>query len=114
MGIVAGRRPKAPIFRLTTEYEVDGFLAGQSIWTPEEVEGSEAPVEAVKAEVFGKVVLELIFAGIEGLNVFYVGSDRELNFGGKGRGTAGAGDERHRDCDGLESRCRIKLSWELE
>lgn len=37
------------------------------------MESCETPVDAVEAEVLGEVVFELVFAGVEGLDVFYVG-----------------------------------------
>lgn len=44
------------------------------------VQGCKTPVDAVEAKVFSEMVFELVFARVEGLDVFYVRGDRELQF----------------------------------
>lgn len=48
------------------------------------MQSCQAPVDSIEAEVFREMVFELVLTCIEGLNVFYMGGDRELQFGWEG------------------------------
>ena len=48
------------------------------------MKGCQTPVNSIEAEVFREVVFELVFAGVERLDIIYVGGDGELQFGWEG------------------------------
>lgn len=110
---MAGGSTEAAVIVEAGEDEVEDALAGQGVRMAEQMQGSQAPVEAIEAEVFGQPVLELVLAlrgsverrracsggrahRVEALDICDVLVDVEAQVGGQGGGAAaGAGDKGH-------------------
>lgn len=84
MRIMPWRCTKTSTLRLTAQHEIYRLFPRQSIGAVEEMKSCQTPVNSIEAEVFREVVFELVFAGVEGLDIFYVGGDGELQFGWEG------------------------------
>lgn len=54
--------PEAARVVQTREDEVEDLGAREGVRAAQEMQGSQAPVEAVEAQMFGEPVLELVFA----------------------------------------------------
>lgn len=78
VGVVArgGAEPAAVV--LAREDKVYGARAREGVGPAEEVQGHEAPVDAVEAEVLGQPVVVLVPAGVEGLDVLHMLGGGEL------------------------------------
>ena len=60
MRIMTRRSAKPSILAQATEDEVEHVIARKCIWMAKKMECCQTPVDAADAQVFGKVVLELI------------------------------------------------------
>lgn len=60
MSIVARRRSEPAIVTLTGENKGDGFVSGQCLGMVEKVEGRQAPVDAIEAQMLCQPVFQLI------------------------------------------------------
>lgn len=89
VGVMAGAGTEAATGVLAGFYEFDGGGAGEGGGVVEEVEGGEAPVDTGEAEVRGEVIVEVVFVGVERLDVGDVFVD--LEEGGHGVGMVGRG-----------------------
>lgn len=77
VGVVARRSSKATVFMLTRQDKVNGFLAGKPIRVPEEMECCQPPVHAVQSQVLSQPVVQLIFLGVQALDIPYMSLSRE-------------------------------------
>lgn len=78
VGVVAWGGAKAAAVVLAREHKVYGAVSREGVRAAQQVQGDEAPVEAVEAEVLGQPVVILVLARVEGLDVFHVGGGGEL------------------------------------
>lgn len=62
MWIVTWCGAETSVFVLATEDEVQDSIARERVRLSEEVQGCETPIDTAQAEVFGKVVFELVSA----------------------------------------------------
>lgn len=59
---MAGCRAEAAILMQAAEHKLQHAVPWQRIWVAEEMECSQAPVDATNAQVFGKMVLKFLSA----------------------------------------------------
>ena len=62
VSVMTRGRTETTTIVLTGEYEVDGFVARKSIGMTEEMQCSQAPIDAVESQVLRQPVFEFIFA----------------------------------------------------
>lgn len=78
VGVVTRGGAEAAGVVLAREHKVYGVAAGEGVRAAEQVQGDEAPVEAVEAEVLGQPVVVLVPARVERLDVPDVAGGGEL------------------------------------
>lgn len=83
VGVMAWSGGETPALVLAREDKINGLSAWEGIRVAEQVEGDEAPVDAVETEMLGQPVVVLILPGVEGLNVFHMVFRGELELIGE-------------------------------
>lgn len=78
VGVVAGRGAEAAAVLLAREHKVYGLVPWQGVRVAQQVQGDEAPVDAVEAQVLRQPVVILVLARVQRLDVLDVVCRREL------------------------------------
>lgn len=81
--VMTGCSTKAAVIVLTRKNEVYGLIPREGVWMAKQVQGDEAPINAVEAEVFGEPIVVLILAGVQALDILDMVGGGELQLIGK-------------------------------
>jgi hypothetical protein len=62
MGIMIRSRSETAILMSARQDELDGLISRQPVWTAQQMQRGQTPVDAIETEMLGQPVLEFVFS----------------------------------------------------